>query len=258
MQDLKITIIQSFLHWEDVEANLSMFGKKIERIGEQTDLIVLPEMFNTGFTMNAEKMCETMDGMTMSWMREIASRANAAITGSFIIKENNRYYNRLIWMKPDGTHLYYDKRHLFRLGDEHKFYTPGKEKLIVELNGWKTCPMICYDLRFPVWSRNREEYDLLLFVANWPEKRMPAWKHLLPARAIENESYVVGVSRVGVDGNGINHIGGSSVIDYEGKMLCQMDHEEAIKTVSLSKENLVSWRRAYPFWKDADRFTINE
>ncbi len=258
MQDLKITIIQSSLHWEDIDANLSMFEEKIQSISEQTDLIVLPEMFNTGFTMNAEKLHENMDGKTMTWMREIARKTNAAITGSLIIREADNFYNRLIWMQPDGIFKYYDKRHLFRLANEQKFYSAGKEKLIVELNGWKICPMICYDLRFPVWNRNADGYDLLLIAANWPEKRIYAWKQLLVARAIENESFVIGVSCVGIDGNEIQLSGASSVIDYEGKILWQAEQEQAIKTISLSKDDLVKWRRTFPFWKDADRFKIED
>lgn len=261
MEDLRITIIQSSLHWEDIDANLKSFDSKISSIPlGSTDLIVLPEMFNTGFTMNATTYYEEMNGKTFNWMSDKSKEKNCVITGSLIIKENGNYYNRLIWMQPDGSYHTYDKRHLFRMSDEHSNYTKGTQRLIVELKGWKICPLICYDLRFPVWCRNRNDYDLLIFVANWPQKRVYAWKQLLIARAIENISYVVGVNRIGDDGNGFYHSGDSSVLDYLGANLLSeansSSDNEFIETITLSYSKLESFRSSFPASKDADDFII--
>ena len=261
MEDLKVTIIQRFLHWENIDFNCLSFEAKINSIAPQsTDLIVLPEMFNTGFTMNAKKFYEEMNGKTMKWMAAKSKDKNCVVTGSIIIKEYGKYYNRLIWMKPDGSYQTYDKRHLFRLSDEHNNYTKGKERLIVELKGWKICPMICYDLRFPVWCRNRNDYDLLIFVANWPQKRVFAWKQLLIARAIENISYVIGVNRVGEDGNGFYHSGESSVLDYLGAEMLSKENSSSSKefteTINLSYSKLEAFRGLFPAALDADGFRI--
>lgn len=260
MRDLKIILIQSTLHWENVEANLKMFSDKIASIKEQTDLIVLPEMFSTGFTMNNKPLAEKMGGRTFEWMKRTAKEKKCVLTGSLIIEENGKYFNRLIWMHADGTFETYDKRHLFRYANEQDHYTAGSKKLIVELNGWKICPMICYDLRFPVWIRNsNKEYDLLIFVANWPERRNYPREALLLARAIENQAYVIGVNRVGKDGSDINHSGDSVVINHQGEVISKAKpNEEAILTATLSLSELEEWRKKFPAWMDADQFTVGK
>jgi len=258
MDNLKITIFQGYLFWENTDKNLQNIELRLSAIREKTDLIILPEMFNTGFTMNAEKLAEAMGGKTMQWMHKIAVKYSCVVTGSLIIKENNKYYNRLIWMRPDGSNQQYDKRHLFALGKEHETYTAGTKKLIVELNGWKICPVICYDLRFPVWLRNvAEEYDLLIIVANWPERRALHWRTLIPARAIENQAYVIGVNRVGHDGNEIYHSGDSNCIDPNGKVIYYKRDEEDMYTFTIVADELEKVRRAMPFLKDADTFNID-
>lgn len=257
MSVLKITTFQAYLFWENTEKNLKNLALRLSGIREKTDLIVLPEMFNTGFSMNTVELAEEMNGPTMQWMLQQAKRFESVVTGSLIIKEKNNYYNRLIWMRPDGSFEKYDKRHLFAMGKENDFYTPGKDKLIVELNGWKICPVICYDLRFPVWLRNKDaEYDLLLIVANWPERRSLHWRTLIPARAVENISYVVGVNRVGHDGNEIYHSGDSMCIDPNGKTVYYKPNDEDLYTFSISKEEVVKARRLFPFLKDADNFKL--
>ncbi len=262
MQNLKITIVQSNLHWENIEENLNMFSEKISSIQEKTDLIVLPEMFSTGFTMNNKNLAEKMNGYTVNWMKQMAKQKKCALAGSVIVEEKKKYFNRLIWMLPNGKYKTYDKRHLFRYAGEENYYSPGKKKLIVELNGWKICPLVCYDLRFPVWSRNKitkskSDYDVLIFVANWPERRNHPWKTLLMARAMENQSYVVGVNRVGDDGNNIYHSGDSAVINFKGEIISKTPaHEESIETISLSKKELDDWRKHFPAWMDADKFKI--
>ena len=258
MSVLKITTFQAYLFWENIDKNLQNLGLKLSSIREKTDLIILPEMFNTGFTMNAETLGEETGGKTMRWMHEQAKKFECVVTGSLIIKEDNKYFNRLIWMRPDGTFDKYDKRHLFGLGNEDSVYTPGHEKLIVELNDWKICPVICYDLRFPVWLRNNNiDYDLLLIVANWPEKRSLHWRTLIPARAVENQSYVIGVNRVGHDGNEIYHSGDSMCIDPYGKTVYYKPNDEDLYTFSISREELIKTRRAFPFLKDADKFKLS-
>ena len=259
MQDIKITILQSDLHWENIEKNLDMFSEKISSITEETDLIILPEMFSTGFTMNAKACAENMQGKTIAWLQSKAKEKNCVITGSIIIKEEGEFYNRLIWMKPDGTFELYNKRHLFRLADEQQTYTAGDKQIITEINGWKICPLICYDLRFPVWGRRtkQEDYDLLLYVANWPQRRIHAWQQLLIARAIENQSYVAGVNRIGNDGNIIYHSGNSAVIDFKGEQISNTKSDtESIETISLSKQSLIDFRKHFPFADDADVFKI--
>lgn len=259
MNDLKITIIQSDLHWEDKEKNLEMFSQKIASISEATDLIVLPEMFTTGFSMRPELFAETMSGNTVNWMKEKANEKKCVITGSFICEDNGKHFNRLVWMNADGSYSVYDKRHLFRMGDEDNHYGHGEKRLIVDLKGWKICPLICYDLRFPVWARNTKahQYDVLIYVANWPERRAHPWKSLLIARAIENQSCVVGVNRIGNDGNDIYHSGDSIVLNAKGEPVSKTkSKEESIETVILSYSELMEFRKMFPVMLDADDFEI--
>ncbi len=258
MDDLKITIIQSNLDWENKEKNLELFSQKISAIAEATDLIVLPEMFTTGFSMRPELFAEKTNGKTIDWMREKAKEKNCVITGSFICEENKNYFNRLVWMRADGTYSTYDKRHLFSMGDENNHYTAGKNKIIEEIKGWKICPLICYDLRFPVWSRNKNSaYDVLIYIANWPERRAHPWKTLLLARAIENQSYTVGVNRIGNDGNEIYHSGDSAVINAKGEIISKiMPHEESIETIILNYSELIEFRKTFSVMNDADNFEL--
>lgn len=263
MQDLKITIIQSELHWEDAEANLSMFEEKIWQISGNTDVIILPEMFTTGFTMSSAKMAEHMNMRTFKWMKNMADQTGALIMGSFIVSVHDRYYNRLLWMEPGGTFKTYDKRHLFRMANEHKSFASGESLLISTWRGWRICPLICYDLRFPVWSRNRWDiaakrpsYDVAVYVANWPTARIDAWDTLLKARAIENLSYVVGVNRIGQDGNGIEYNGHSAVISPKGEAIFSNEGTEITRTLELSANSLHAFRDRFPAYLDADDFTI--
>lgn len=260
MPTLSFTLVQTRLHWEDKVANLSMLENKIMGIRERTEIVVLPEMFSTGFSMQPQKLAEGMDGATVNWMKKIAAAKKIVLAGSIIIEEDGHYYNRLIWVLPDGHLGYYDKRHLFAFAGEDKAYTPGYKRLIAQVKGWKINLQVCYDLRFPVWARQHlaeaPEYDVLLYVANWPERRVHAWKTLLTARAIENQCYVIGVNRVGDDGNGIYHSGESMVIDAFGTTLYHKKDEEDIFTIILEKDNLRQVREKFPFWKDADNFKI--
>ena len=257
MSILKITTFQAYLFWENIDKNLQNLGLRLSAIREKTDLIVLPEMFSTGFSMNPEKLAEEMNGKSMQWMQTQAYKFECVITGTLIIKENGKYYNRLIWMRPDGTYETYDKRHLFGFAEEDKHYTAGNKKLIVELNGWKICPVICYDLRFPVWLRNRDgEYDMLLVLANWPERRSLHWRTLIPARAVENQAYVVAVNRVGHDGNETYHSGDSMCIDPNGKVIYYKPNDEDLYTFSINLEEVQNSRRRHPFLQDADEFQI--
>lgn len=256
MKDLSVALIQTSLFWEDKQANLDMFASKIADIKADADLIVLPEMFTTGFSMKAEEFAEEMGGESVNWLREQAQNATATIVGSIIIKEEDKYYNRLIWIRPDGTFEHYDKRHLFRLANEQDHYTPGAERKIVELNGWRINLNICYDLRFPVWSRNVNDYDILLNVANWPAKRSLPWKTLLRARAIENMCYSIGLNRVGNDGNDFYHSGDSAIIHPSGETIESCSDEEKIITSTLSMDELSKFRNRFQFYKDADDFTI--
>jgi predicted amidohydrolase len=257
MQDLKIALIQSILHWEAVDANLKMFTDKIENISTSSDIIILPEMFTSGFTMHPERVAQGMNGIAVNWMLEMADKKNAVICGSLIISEHGKYYNRLIWAKPDGSLDFYDKRHLFSMAGEEKVYQPGHKKLIVEVKSWKICPMVCYDLRFPVWIRNSEQYDLLIFSANWPEKRISHWRKLLQARAIENQCFVAGVNCYGSDGNGVNYNGCSMVVDPMGEILSEIIDMDSIAVQNLQKEDITRIRRYMPFLKDMDPFTIS-
>lgn len=264
MAALTFTLIQIDLVWEDKKKNLATLAQKIADLHKGSNVIVLPEMFSTGFTMNAEAFAETMDGPTMLWMTDMAKKSGSAILGSFIAREAGVFYNRLVWMLPDGHFGYYDKRHLFAYAGEDKYYTAGSKRLITSANGWKLNLQICYDLRFPVWARqqaqsntpNTPEYDVLVYVANWPERRSLAWKTLLCARAIENQCYVIGVNRVGQDGKGIYHSGNSMVIDPLGQVLYHCADIEEIFTITLNKNDLLTTREKFPFWKDADHFSI--
>ncbi len=257
MKDLKIALIQTSLIWENHEANLLLFEEQLSKVSE-ADLIVLPEMFTTGFSMEPARLAEKMEGKTIQWLTQKAKEKNAVITGSFIAEENGKYFNRLIWVRADGSFETYDKRHLFRMAGENNFYSEGKKKLIIELKGWKICPLICYDLRFPVWSRNaNHQYDVLLYTANWPAARSYAWKSLLIARAIENQSYVLGLNRVGVDGKNLEYSGDSSVIDFTGKYLIEASAAvDQIISYSLNYEALQNFRKAFPANLDADDFEI--
>jgi predicted amidohydrolase len=262
-QNLTITLIQSGLYWEETDANLSSFEEKIWQIGQQTDVIVLPEMFTTGFTMNAQKLAEYMNMRTFKWMRQMADQTGALMLGSYIVTEHQRYYNRLLWMEPGGNFKTYDKRHLFRMAEEDKTYAAGTQLLVASWKGWRICPLVCYDLRFPVWSRNRWDaaagrmkYDLLVYVANWPSARVEAWDALLRARAIENLCYAAGVNRVGADGNGILYNGHSAVYSPKGETLLFETDREIIRTVVLSAGELHSYREKFPAWLDADEFSI--
>lgn len=257
MENLRVTLVQANLHWEDVPANLGMFSEKLAAVHD-TDVIILPEMFTTGFSMNARKLAEEVDGPAVTWMKQTAAEKNAVVTGSLIVKEEGRFYNRLFWMQPDGKCVWYDKRHLFTLTGEETVFTPGEDKLLVHWKGWNICPLICYDLRFPVWSRNKNtEFDLLLYVANWPQRRSYPWKQLLVARAIENQSYVVGVNRVGNDGNDVYHSGDSMVVDALGNVLYHKIDEEDVSTITVSKTELQKVREQFPFLNDADDFELN-
>jgi len=263
MQDLKISLIQSELHWEDTDANLASFEEKIWRLNGSTDVIVLPEMFTTGFTMAASKNAEFMNMRTFKWMKHMAEQTGALMLGSYIVSVHDRYYNRLLWMEPNGNFRTYDKRHLFRMANEHKTYSPGESLLISTWKGWRICPLICYDLRFPVWSRNRWDaaasrpsYDIAIYVANWPTARIDAWDTLLKARAIENLSYVVGVNRVGLDGNGIEYNGHSSVISPRGEAIFTNEGAEMMRTLELSANSLHAFRDRFPAFLDADEFTV--
>jgi predicted amidohydrolase len=275
MSTLTITTIQSNLFWEDKTANLQMLQQKIESITQKTEIVVLPEMFSTGFSMQPQLFAEAMDGETMEWMKKVSNENGIVLTGSLIIKEEGKFYNRLIWMLPNGQLGYYDKRHLFAYAQENKHYAPGNKRLIASVKGWKINLQVCYDLRFPVWGRQKTsristpldatqkpfdsaqgEYDVLIYVANWPEKRSHAWKTLLCARAIENQCYVVGVNRVGSDGNNIYHSGNSLVIDPMGQVLYHMADEEDVNTITITKERLEEVRTKFPFLNDADEFTL--
>lgn len=259
MQDtnLRVTFIQTNLLWEDIDSNLKMLSQKIEQIGEPTDIIVLPEMFSTGFSMNTE-FAQDENGSIFGWLIETSKKYNSVITGSIMFKIDNEYKNRLVWITPDGDYNYYDKRHLFGLAGEDKSYTCGKFRRTIDYKGWKICPLICYDLRFPNWSRNlyhngSYDYDLLIYVANWPEKRSLAWNSLLTARAIENQCYVVGVNRIGIDRNEILYSGDSGVWNFLGeKISSTTKFESETKTVQLSLDDVYQFRTEFPFILDAD------
>lgn len=263
MDNLRITLIQTYLHWEDPVANRAMLEEKIWSIGQPTDVIVLPEMFTTGFTMNAAPVAEPMNLHTTRWMRQMADQTGALLLGSVVIEEGKRYFNRLIWMEPGGRMAHYDKRHLFRMAEEHLVYAGGETRLVEQWKGWRICPLVCYDLRFPVWSRNqydpqvkRMDYDLLVYVANWPQPRVSAWDALLKARAIENLAYTVGVNRVGPDPKGIIYNGHSAVIDPRGQTVWFGEEAETLQTVVLDAEKLLEHRERFPAYLDSDSFRL--
>ncbi|MCZ6694644.1 MAG: amidohydrolase [Bacteroidetes bacterium] len=262
MQSLDLALIQSQLHWHQIDANLAMFEEKIWKIGKPVDLIVLPEMFNTGFTMDVKPLAEVLNSKTTRWMSQMAKQTKAVVTGSFIVNQEGRFYNRLLWMKPDGNYQIYDKRHLFRMANEHHYFADGEKLLITELKGWKICPLICYDLRFPAWSRNINNestnfsYDVLLYVANWPAPRVTAWDILLKARAVENLCYSIGLNRVGEDGNGISYVGHSVVVDPKGEVIKDLGDVEGIHTITLDPEPLKKYREKFPAHLDADKFKL--
>ena len=258
MNKLKVALVQAELVWEDPEQNRTNLLKEINELNIEVDIIILPEMFTTGFTMNPSEVYETMSGSTVQWMRNIASEKNCAICGSIIIKEDNNYYNRFLFVESNGYVSHYDKRHTFTLAGEDKVYKAGEKKLIIEYKGWKICPLICYDLRFPVWARNVENYDLLIYVANWPNTRISAWDTLLKARAIENMSYCIGVNRVGKDSNKLEYNGHSTAFDGLGdELLSTFDAVETIGVIELEKSHLKEIRDRLRFLDDKDSFMMN-
>ena len=264
MNILRTTLVQTDLYWQDIDANLAMLEEKIWQIDEDTDLIILPEMFNTGFSMNAEKFAEPMNFNTFKWMNQMAKQKNAAICGSYIVKESTNYYNRLYFIDPEGSFDFYDKRHLFRMGEEHLTYSEGKKRMIREFRGFRIMPLVCYDLRFPVWIKNQYdkdadalEYDVLVFVANWPAPRTNVWDTLLKARALENQCYSIGVNRTGKDGEGIEYSGNSVIYDYKGLSLNDVSTEPSIQTVELNLEELKAFRKKFPVYLDWDKFDLN-
>ena len=258
MSDLTISFVQTALHWHDAAANRAHFDALLAGLAPPTDLIVLPEMFTTGFSMDAAGQAETMQGATVAWLRATAARHQAAVTGSVIIEENGSYYNRLLWVRPDGSLSYYNKRHLFTLAGEQHTYTPGTAQLVEEWRGWRICPLVCYDLRFPVWSRNlpAAPYDLLLYVANWPAVRRTAWMTLLRARAIENVACALGVNRVGRDGSGHEYSGDSALLDAQGNYLVEAQAQEGVFTHTLRRAELDGFRARFGALHDGDAFEL--
>lgn len=253
---MKLALIQSAIVWENPEANRAYFEKKIKAIEEDVNLIVLPEMFTTGFTMNPAEVAESMSGKTVLWMQALAKAANCAITGSVVIEENENFYNRMLFVFPSGEIQSYDKRHLFTLAGEDKVYSSGAQKLIVDYLGWKICPLVCYDLRFPVFSRNVENYDLLIYVASWPKTRIKAWDTLLAARAIENMTYAIGVNRIGTDNNGYEYVGHSQALDFLGDCLIDPTEQESVFITTLDQSKLREVREKLNFLSDKDAFKI--
>jgi omega-amidase len=263
MTDIRISTIQTNLFWQSPSANLQALGDKIRSIPVPTDVIVLPELFATGFSMATSELAEEMTGPSIEWMRQLSFEKNAVIAGSLMIQEQGKFFNRLIWMQPDGVMHCYDKRHLFRMANEQYYYTAGESRQIIHWKGWKICPLICYDLRFPVWSRNnysgeQYDYDCLIYVANWPERRAYAWSSLLTARAIENQAYVIAVNRVGVDGNEIPYSGNSAVIDFKGERISKTEpFGDTTETIELSYTALYEYRKSFPVYLDQDTFDLH-
>jgi predicted amidohydrolase len=264
MAALRVTLVQGATRWHDAAANRDYYGALVRPLKGQTDLVVLPETFLSGFTNEALDHAERMDGEGIGWLRGLACEIGAVVTGSVVMRDGERCVNRLVWMRPDGTHALYDKRHLFRMAKEHERYAGGSERLVVELNGWRICPLVCYDLRFPVWSRNRYDaaaqrfdYDLLVYVANWPSARRYPWQTLLRARAIENLSFCVGVNRVGIDGNELHYAGDSVALDFLGQPLVELGAQEQVVTVTFDPAALAAHRERFPAWMDADAFSID-
>lgn len=256
-EDLKVTLVQSSLYWEDIGKNLEHFRDLLHRQLPPSDIVVLPEMFTTGFSMNSEELAEPMDGRSVRWMEEMARQTGKVIVGSIIAEEDGRHYNRMIWMPPDGERICYDKRHLFRFAGEDRYYSPGNERCIVEWKGWRIQLSICFDLRFPVWLRNQDDHDVLICNANWPEPRREAWQTLLRSRAIENQVYVVGVNRVGEDGKGMPYTGDSAVIHPKGHAIDEAEaSQESCLTLTLSADDLKDFREKFPVLLDRDRFRL--
>ena len=259
MRDLKVSLLQTELRWHDPAANRAHFDGLIDALApDEPDLVVLPEMFTTGFTMEPAAVAETMSGETVAWLALVARDYGITLCGSLVVEDGGRYYNRLVWMPPDGKPGWYDKRHLFRMAGEHEHYSAGTRRRVFELHEWRVCPLVCYDLRFPAWSRGRDEFDLQLFVANWPAARRSAWRTLLPARAVENLCYAVGVNRVGTDGNDIRYAGDSGAWDYLGSTLVDCGDEPTAVTITLAAAPLERYRRKFPAHLDADRFVIED
>lgn len=255
MNPLTVTLIQTSIEWQQPSANREKFAQLIETVAD-SDLILLPEMFTTGFAQASAQLAEPMDGDTVGWMLALAKQQNAHIAGSLVVRDHSQVTNRLIWAKPDGALEYYDKRHLFSFAGEDKVYQAGRQRIVVDCKGWKICPQICYDLRFPVWSRNRNDYDVLVYVANWPKVRVNHWSQLLIARAIENLSYVVAVNRLGEDGNGYAHNGQSIALDPKGKPLVEPGNKSGCFTVSLDYAELIRYREKFRALEDRDQFEI--
>lgn len=256
MRTLSVALVQTALHWHDPAANRALFDRLIADVDPAVDLIVLPEMLSTGFTMASGEVAETMDGETVAWLRYLARKRGAAVAGSLVIDDAGRCFNRLVWMPTDGRETIYDKRHLFRMAGEHEHYAAGESRVTVQLGDWRIRLSVCYDLRFPVWLRSRGDYDALLCVANWPAARQTAWNTLLRARAVENLCYTVAVNRIGRDGNGVDYRGGSAVYGPEGEALAEVFDREAVVTVSLDLDELDTYRQRFPAWRDADGFKI--
>tara|TARA_B100000886_G_scaffold338119_1_gene300287 strand:+ start:419 stop:1198 length:780 start_codon:yes stop_codon:yes gene_type:complete len=255
---LNICLLQYDLHWEDALKNRTQIDTYLAEV-TGADIILLPELFSTGFSVASTHLAETMDGETLVWMKAQAKKKKTVLCGSVMIEDKGRVFNRLLWVDPNGRVHYYDKRHLFSLIEEDKHFTAGTERLIIEYEGWKICPMICYDLRFPVFARNDVDYDLLLFVANWPDTRISAWDVLLKARAIENQAYVIGLNRVGTDGFNAQYPGHSHVLDPEGDCISMApEYEVGLVEVTLSKNHLTECRKRHPFLSDRDAFTITD
>jgi predicted amidohydrolase len=262
--DLRVSLIQAATLWHDAAGNRRLYGDLVRALKGTTDLVVMPETFTSGFTNETLANAESMKGESVAWLQALAAEIGVVITGSMVIRDGERYFNRLMWARPDGSLSHYDKRHLFRMANEHQRYAGGKARLLVELNGWRVCPMVCYDLRFPVWVRNRFgatvadrfDYDLLLMVANWPAPRRTAWRTLLRARAIENLCYVAGVNRVGVDGNQLPYAGDSAVVDFLGEALVDLGLQPQVVTTVLSATALSQHRSRFPAQLDADAFEL--
>jgi len=263
MRDLSVALVQASTLWRDAPGNRALYAGLVRPLGGKADLIVLPETFLSGFSNEASAEAEGMDGPNLEWLRALAAEVDAVVTGSLLVHEGGSVRNRLVWMRPDGSHEHYDKRHLFRMAREHERFGSGDRRIVVELHGWRICPLVCYDLRFPVWSRNRFdasaqrlEYDLILYVANWPSARRHAWRTLLRARAIENLSYCVGVNRVGVDGNELHYAGDSAALNSHGEIEIELGAQPQVACVRLSAERLTEHRARFPAWLDADDFSL--
>ncbi|SEF80389.1 Carbon-nitrogen hydrolase [Algoriphagus boritolerans DSM 17298 = JCM 18970] len=259
--EIRVALVQTDLHWQNKTANLAMLEEKIWSLKGKADLIVLPEMFPTGFSMDAAKLAEPMNLTVCKWMKQLAAQTQATLTGSAIVSEGGKFYNRLLWVSPEGMIEHYDKRHLFRMAKEDKTFSPGRELPIFRLKGWNFCPQVCYDLRFPVWSRNGWDqgnagYDIIFYIASWPAARVSAWDALLPARAIENLSYSIGVNRVGTDGNKIAYVGHSAAYDFKGEKIVDLGEAEKIAIATFSSSDLAEYRTKFPAWMDSDSFQI--